>query len=437
MDGYFLRPAQFGLAELDVVWKNMLVWISACLSREQKISTMTLRVLPLRSLSSLTATPNNCHVWAFALIVGCSFFGLQPFDRQAISADSQVDDQDIPKLVRDLDSDRFLNRELATERLIMAGSASIDAIVQALATNNLEVTTRGVYILQELAMQTDLATSEAARAALEKVAAPRVTSAARRAAEALARLDVVRHERALEDLKRLGAVVGEQQSPLGLQIIEQLSIEIGEQWRGTPPDLMRLRWLNTVDVLIVNHPEFDDDALAHVAKMPALPSLTIRKAKITDRGIDSLRQLKNLRSLSVLYCPISDAAVESLGALGGLANLRLYGTSLTAEGKDRLVQSLRGTRVDVRGGAFLGIGCDPTQPGCVIYTVRPDTAAEEAGLQIGDLIEKYEGQPVQNFEELTAAIARNAPGDVVSLQIVRGDEALTKRLKLGDWEQIE
>jgi hypothetical protein len=398
---------------------------------------MKFRDRPLRFLSFPSDSPNNSRVWAWVFAIGFLTVGAQRLDMQATAADSQLDHQDILNMVRDLDSDRFLSRELATERLITAGAGSIEAIVQALATNNLEVTTRGVYILQELAMQADLVTSEAARLALEKVAAPRVTSAARRAGEALARLDIVRHERALEDLKRLGAVVGERQSSLGFQIVEQLSIEIGEQWRGKPLDLMRLRWLHTVDDLIISHPEFDDEALAQVARMPDLPSLTIRRAKITDRGIDSLRQLKNLRTLSVLYCPIGDAAVESLGAMGGLAALRLYGTGVTPEGKDQLVQSLRGTRVDVRRGAFLGIGCDPTQPGCVIYTVRPNTAAEKAGLQIGDLIEKYEGQPVQNFEELTAAIARNGPGEVVSLEVVRGDETLTKQLKLGDWELVE
>ena len=398
---------------------------------------MKFRDRPLRFLSSPPDSPDNFRVWALFLAIGFLAVGVQQLDAQATASDSQLDHQDILNLVRDLDSDRFLSRELATERLIAAGAGSIEAIVQALSTNNLEVTTRGVYILQELAMQADLVTSEAARLALEKVAAPRVTSAARRAGEALARLDSVRHERALEDLKRLGAVVGERQSPLGFQIVEQLSIEIGEQWRGKPLDLMRLRWLHTVDELIISHPEFDDESLAQVARMPDLPSLTIRRAKITDRGIDSLRQLKTLRTLAVLYCPIGDASVESLGALGGLAALRLYGTSVTPEGKDQLVQSLRGTRVDVRRGAFLGIGCDPTQPGCVIYTVRPNTAAEKAGLQIGDLIEKYEGQPVQNFEELTAAISRNGPGEVVSVEIVRGDETLTKQLKLGDWELVE
>ncbi len=350
---------------------------------------------------------------------------------------AEVTDEEILKWVHDLDSNLFLQRELATERLIAAGAVSIDPIVQALTTNNLEVTTRGVYILQELALQSDLATTESARAALEKVAAPRATSAARRATEALARLDLVRHERAIEDLKRLGAVIGERQSQLGFQIVEEFSVEIGEKWRGEPADLLRLRWLRGVDEVVFSHPEIGDEALTHVAKMESLPSLTIRKAKITDGGIRNLRDLKSLQTLSILYCPISDNAVDSLASLSGLSRLRMYGTQLTAAGKDRLAQALPGGVVDVRQGAFLGIGCDPTQAGCVIYTVRPNTAAEKAGLMVGDLIEKYEGKKVNNFEELTAAIARNAPGDVVSLDIVRGNEQITKTLKLGDWEQVE
>jgi hypothetical protein len=356
---------------------------------------------------------------------------------QTPAAISQPDDQEILKWVRDLDSDRFLDRELATERLIMAGVAAVEPIVQALAANNLEVTTRGIHILQELALQSELATSEAARDALEKVAAPRVTSAARRAAEALARLDLVRHERALEDLKLLGAVVDSRQAPLGFQIIEQLSIEIGEHWRGKPADLVRLSWLRSVDQLIISHEGLDDQTLAIVAQMPELPSLTIRRAPISARGIEHLRPMSNLRTLNVLYCPIGDDSVESLEAMTNLTQLRLYGTNLTSRGRDRLVQVLRQAEIDVRRGAFLGIGCDPTQPGCFISTVRPNTAAEQAGLQVGDLIEKYEGKPIASFEELTAAISQNGPGDTVSVQIIRGDQTMTKKLKLGGWEQLE
>jgi hypothetical protein len=365
------------------------------------------------------------HVW------------LVSFPLTLAAEDSPTDRQDILNWVRDLDSERFVERELATERLILSGADAIAPIFEALATNNLEVTTRGVHILQELALQSDLATSDAARTALEKVAAPRVTSAARRASEALVRLDTIRHERALEDLKLLGAVVDEEHAPLGFQIIEQLSIEIGERWRGQPADLVRLGWLRSIDQLVIDRVEFDDQSLSFVARMPDLPSLTIRNARITARGIASLQQLTNLRTLNILYCPIDDQSLESLEALKGLSRLRLYGTNLTAAGRDRLVQALRQVDVDVRRGAFLGIGCDPHQLGCIISTVRPDTAAEKAGLQVGDSIEEYDGKRVGSFEELTAAIAQNSPGDTVSVQIVRGGQTMIKKLELGDWERLQ
>lgn len=359
-------------------------------------------------------------------------------DQSSATATASSPDRDrILKWVQDLDSDRFVERELATTRLIEAGSAAIGPVTQALDSNNLEVTTRGVHILQELALESDLAISKAARAALEKVATPRVTSAARRAAEALARLDLIRHERALLDLKQLGAVIDESHSPMGFQMIEQLSIEIGDQWRGKSTDLVRLAWLRSVDQLILSHPQCDDETLALVAQIPDLPALTIRRANVSNDGIAHLRHLDNLRTLNVLYCPIGDEIVASLREIASLGRLRLFGTRVSAEGRERLVEALPQTEIDVRGGAFVGIGCDPTQVGCIINTVRPGTAAERAGLQVGDLIAKYEGQAVRDFEELTAAIAKNRPGDLVTLQIVRGDQTLEKRMELGAWESLD
>lgn len=350
---------------------------------------------------------------------------------------SSPDSDRIRNWVRDLDSDRFVDRELATTRLIQAGIAAIGPVIQALDSNSLEVTTRGVHILQELALESDLAISNAARAALEEAAKPRVTSAARRAAEALARLDMIRHERALLDLKQLGAAVEELHSPMGFQMIEQLSIEIGDQWRGKSTDLVRLAWLRSVDQLVLSHPQCDDATLALVAQIPDLPTLTIRRANVSKDGIAHLRQSENLRTLNVLYCPIGDETVASLCEITSLGRLRLFGTQISAEGRRRLVEALPQADIDVRGGAFVGIGCDPTQVGCIINTVRPGTAAERAGLQVGDLIEKYQGQAVRDFEELTAAIAKNRPGDLVTLQIVRGDQTLEKQMELGAWESLD
>jgi S1-C subfamily serine protease len=95
---------------------------------------------------------------------------------------------------------------------------------------------------------------------------------------------------------------------------------------------------------------------------------------------------------------------------------------------------LVGTEIDYRHGAFLGIGCQPGENGCVIYTVRPNTAADKGGLQIKDVIYEYGGKPVSDFEQLTAMIAENRAGDTVTVKVLRQGEKLEKRVTLGQWE---
>lgn len=341
----------------------------------------------------------------------------------------------ILRWVEELNSDRFLEREVATEKLIAAGAAAVPPLVEALAGNNLEVTTRGIYILQELALSGDVAAEEAARQALEKAAEPRFTTAARRAAESLARLTTIRQERALEELKRLGATVGGEATEFGLQLVERYSLVFGDKWRGTDQDLTRLRWLRDVGELVFDGPRMTDECLKHLAGVQGLSGLTIRRASVSDDGVKSLTHLRGLQVLSLLYVPIGDRALADLKQLQGIGTLRIYGTNLSPTAAQQLQESLMATKVDFRSGAFLGIGCQPGAQGCVIYLVRPNSAAERAGLMANDILYEYEGQPVRDFETLTALISKNRAGETVTVKLIRGEERLTKKVVLGEWEK--
>jgi hypothetical protein len=340
----------------------------------------------------------------------------------------------VAQWVRDLNSDRFIDREVATEKLIEAGEVSVSPLVESLADNNLEVTTRAIYILQELALSVEPQTEMAARAALEKIAEPRVTSVARRAQTALDRLDEIRQDRALADLKRLGAIITDRQSAVGFGVVDQYVIKFDDRWRGEVRDLARLRWLRNIGELIFEGPRVTDAWLQHLPDQNGLAVLTIKRASITDEGLRHLKAGKELETLSLLYVPISDGSVEYLRRVEGIQTLRIYGTQMTKDGAARLRDGLAGTEVDYRDGAFLGIGCQPTQQGCLIYTVRPNTAAEKAGLLPNDIIIEYDGRKVTDFQGLTAMIAANRPGDEVQIEIVRAGKSLTKRVKLGEWE---
>ena len=115
--------------------------------------------------------------------------------------------QEIEQWVRQLGADQYFVRDAATRRLISAGSIAVEVLTKALDDSDLEVTTRGIYVLQQLALSGDLTTEEAAQMALEKLAAARVTAAARRATDALLTLQDLKQDQALKELERLGAKV--------------------------------------------------------------------------------------------------------------------------------------------------------------------------------------------------------------------------------------
>ncbi len=85
-------------------------------------------------------------------------------------------------------------------------------------------------------------------------------------------------------------------------------------------------------------------------------------------------------------------------------------------------------------GGFLGVegGAPPNgAAGVEVRSITPGSGAESSGLQPGDRILSVDGAPVTIFEELAGLVAARVPGDVVELEVVRGDEVLTLEATLG------
>lgn len=378
----------------------------------------------------------RCITATFLVAIGAMLPAAEKPGAPKRKAKAAISAEQITKWVTDLDSERFFNREVATAKLISAGAAAVDPVVEAVAGGNLEVTLRGIYILQELTLSVDRETEEAAHSALTKIAQSRETATARRAAASLARLNAIRHGRALEELTRLGANIGTVSSHFGISITQRRSIELGEDWRGEDKDLALVGWLRDVDELIFHGSRVSDEWLKHVPKISGLQNLTIKRAKVTDEGIKHLAGLKGLKTLALLYLPITDKSVRTLKGLGleNFEAMKIYGCRMTADGANELGRALPGTDIDHREGGFLGVACHRDLPRCVVYTVTANSAAQKAGLMAEDVIYEYEGKKVGNFESLTALIAKSCAGDKVTMKILRKDQKLTKELTLGEWE---
>lgn len=79
------------------------------------------------------------------------------------------------------------------------------------------------------------------------------------------------------------------------------------------------------------------------------------------------------------------------------------------------------------GKPFLGVASMdlPFGVGVQVMRVDPNTPAQAAGLQVGDLVRKYNRQAVKDADHFTGLILKTTPGSVVPIEINRHEQIMT------------
>ncbi len=74
----------------------------------------------------------------------------------------------------------------------------------------------------------------------------------------------------------------------------------------------------------------------------------------------------------------------------------------------------------------------PDTSGALVQDVTPDGPADKAGVKVGDVIRKLDGQQVEGSSELTAAITTMNPGTAVALELFRDGKPMNIKVTLGE-----
>lgn len=145
----------------------------------------------------------------------------------------------------------------------------------------------------------------------------------------------------------------------------------------------------------------------------------------------------------------TDAAISSGNSGGPLANMRgevvgintavargdmnsaanNIGFAISVDETLAVLEQLReqasGT---TRTEGFLGVSLEARTDGgvgSIIATVQPGSPAEEAGINVGDIVLAVDGEPVNGQAGLVAAIRDRSPGDTISIELVRDEQRVT------------
>ncbi len=71
--------------------------------------------------------------------------------------------------------------------------------------------------------------------------------------------------------------------------------------------------------------------------------------------------------------------------------------------------------------------------GALVRVVEKDGAAAKAGIQVGDIITRFNGKPVEKANDLPRLVGDTKPGSIVPVQVLRMGKELTLQVKVGEW----
>ena len=85
--------------------------------------------------------------------------------------------------------------------------------------------------------------------------------------------------------------------------------------------------------------------------------------------------------------------------------------------------------------SLLGVSTTPSavnqDPGVIVEDVGPGSAAQAAGILVGDVVVRFDGDPITNILELKVKVINTPPGTTVDIELLRDGRLLTVAATLG------
>lgn len=370
--------------------------------------------------------------FAFAVILSVA---QQSVLAQSLSSGEPL--EEVAELIDALGSASFAERQKASLALQARGEEVVQPLKVAIASSDPETQNRAISILGQLAVSANPACQKQAQNVLIGLTQAEDRVVRQLALATIKQMGAVMQNRAIEQLRTVGAEVKTNETYGGPSRLMSYDIMIGPDFRGDLTDIEMLPWLEGQTKLTLIGEKINDEIIAAVALMPSLYWLIIKRGTLTNQSVTALRNAKALRYLHFYYVPIDDQAAETLVELKNLLQLRLFGTRVSREKGAWAQQAMANTDVDWRNGAFLGIYFNDTEGPCEVSDVVKDSAADKAGFRAGDRVVWFATKQIQTGKQFLGSVADFNPGDRVKCGVMRMGKELELELVLGRFPDVE
>jgi serine protease Do len=139
------------------------------------------------------------------------------------------------------------------------------------------------------------------------------------------------------------------------------------------------------------------------------------------------------------------ALIDASGrVIGVITSFAIRGTTVVIPAALAFAAAAKGAAEGGTRQGFLGVASVPVSiperqrggraqgHGLLISQISADSPADAAGLLVGDLIVGFDGQPVQDGEELVTRLRGDRVGQAVPLSVIRGAAAIDVTVTVGE-----
>lgn len=267
-------------------------------------------------------------------IVSVPLVASQIFSPRVLAAH---DAEEIERLVKQLGSEDFREREAAMESLRRIGRATLPALRKAQSSADAEIRRRAKKLLDQMGVTVQSLLNRHASIRYYKNQKPAPTS--------IREIDMVGSAFSDYDLILVGEFENLRWLDLDLahvtnaglrQIGHLTNLERLDMSDTLVSDISALRKCSKLIWLGLGSTRITDRDLEHIKHFPNLETLNIGGTNITDAGLARLKHLKKLRQLNLVDTKITDKGLGYLTNFKELEYLRMDGTQITDAGLGHL-----------------------------------------------------------------------------------------------------
>jgi len=124
----------------------------------------------------------------------------------------------------------------------------------------------------------------------------------------------------------------------------------------------------------------------------------------------------------------------AMGMLLSLPASLAWDTAAQLEKHGRIKRGYLGVRsqpVEIPAAGKAALQRDQTS-GLLLVSVEDNSPASQGGLQVGDILVAIDGEPVNDPDELMAALSNDIGGKTMTVQVLRGGQPVTSNVKVGE-----